>query len=137
MIPWDFGLINALKEKLKLKIFPAELPDNFPEENLTKMPYWVFELKNIKQGINLTTRGEFQMRVVEEESSDNNIGEYVQIFNNISGKDFELRVGKAKIGVAKIKLEKVVTTKKDTILNFIALLNFDAIYEDIDGENYE
>ena len=42
MIPWDFGIIRAIKELLGISIFPS-----MPPEDMKKSPYIIFELKDI------------------------------------------------------------------------------------------
>ena len=49
MIPWDFGIIRAIKELLGISIFPsAPSSEHIIKEN----PYIIFQLNDILQGKN-------------------------------------------------------------------------------------
>ncbi|MDR0580724.1 MAG: hypothetical protein LBG04_01250, partial [Holosporaceae bacterium] len=60
MIPWDLGIIKAIGKELELAIFPSH-----PPEEIRKTPYLIFELKNVLQGKNLTSRIEFTITIIE------------------------------------------------------------------------
>lgn len=128
MIPWDFGIIRAIKELLGISIFPS-----IPPENMKKSPYIIFELKDILQGKNLLYRVGFTLTLI-----DNNEGKNLEILKSITKiirKELTLKQGDFVIGSAKIKIESVESKGIDLIVNFAALLQLKAIYEDGEEEN--
>ena len=123
MIPWDFGIIRAIKELLGISIFPS-----MPPEDMKKSPYIIFELKDILQGKNLLYRVGFTLTLI-----DNNEGKNLEILKNITKiirKELTLKQGEFIIGSARIKTESVESKGGNLIINFAALLQLKAIYED-------
>lgn len=130
MIPWDFGIIRAMKELLGISIFPS-VPSS--EHIIKESPYIIFELNDILQGKNLLYRVGFTLTLV-----DNNEGKNLEILKNITKiirKELTLKQGGFVIGSARIKIESVESKKNNLIVNFAALLQLKAIYED--GEEDE
>ena len=75
MIPWDFGIIRAIKELLGISIFPsAPSPEHIIKEN----PYIIFQLNDILQGKNLLYRVGFTLTLI-----DNNEGKNLEILKKI------------------------------------------------------
>ena len=128
MIPWDFGIIRAIKELLGISIFPS-----MPPEDMKKSPYIIFELKDILQGKNLLYRVGFTLTLI-----DNNEGKNLEILKSITKiirKELTLKQGNFVIGSARIKIESVESKGINLIINFAALLQLKAIYEDGETEN--
>lgn len=125
MIPWDFGIIRAIKELLGISIFPsAPSPEHIIKEN----PYIIFQLNDILQGKNLLYRVGFTLTLI-----DNNEGKNLEILKNITKiirKELTLKQGEFIIGSARIKTESVESKGSNLIINFAALLQLKAIYED-------
>ncbi len=128
MIPWDFGIIRAIKELLGISIFPS-----MPPEDMKKSPYIIFELKDILQGKNLLYRVRFTLTLI-----DNNEGKNLEILKSIIKiirKELTLKQGNFVIGSARMKIESVESKGINLIINFAALLQLKAIYEDGETEN--
>lgn len=128
MIPWDFGIIRAIKELLGISIFPS-----MPPEDMKKSPYIIFELKDILQGKNLLYRVGFTLTLI-----DNNEGKNLEILKSITKiirKELTLKQGNFVIGSARMKIESVESKGINSIINFAALLQLKAIYEDGETEN--
>lgn len=128
MIPWDFGIIRAIKELLEIPIFPSVPPKDIKENS-----YIIFELKDILQGKNLLYRVGFTLTLV-----DNNEGKNLEILKNITKiirKELTLKQNSFVIGSARIKIESVESKGSNLIINFAALLQLKAIYEDGEYEN--
>ena len=128
MIPWDFGIIRAIKELLGISIFPS-----MPPEDMKKSPYIIFELKDILQGKNLLYRVGFTLTLI-----DNNEGKNLEILKSITKiirKELTLKQGNFVIGSARIKIESMESKGINLIINFAALLQLKAIYEDGETEN--
>lgn len=130
MIPWDFGIIRAIKELLGISIFPS-VPS--PEHIIKESPYIIFQLNNILQGKNLLYRVGFTLTLI-----DNNGGKNLEILKNITKiirKELTLKQNSFVIGSARIKIESVESKGNNLVINFTALLQLKAIYED--GEENE
>lgn len=131
MIPWDFGLTNALKEKLNVEIFPSEPPEEFK-----KSPYLILEFKSIRQTMEQTARAEIQLKIADEEKPTSAVYDFIRAIKKAISQELVLKQGKSEIGKANMKMEKVVMSRSGTILNLTALLQLKTIYED-EGESHE
>lgn len=123
MIPWDFGIIRAIGELLKVSIFPSD-----PPERLKKYPYVTFELKDILQGKNLLYRVGFTLTFV-----DGNEGKNLELLKKITKiirNELTLKQNNFILGTARMKIESVESKKNLLIINLAALLQLKAIYED-------
>lgn len=130
MIPWDFGIIRAIKELLGISIFPS-VPSH--EHIIKENPYIIFQLNDILQGKNLLYRVGFTLTLI-----DNNEGKNLEILKNITKiirKELTLKQGEFIIGSARIKTESVESKGSNLIINFAALLQLKAIYEDGEEEH--
>ncbi|MBQ7674234.1 MAG: hypothetical protein IJT36_06965 [Alphaproteobacteria bacterium] len=130
MIPWDFGIIQAIKDQLGMAIFPST-----PPKSLNENPHVIFELKDILQGKNFLYRVGFTLTLV-----DNNEGSNLEILKKITKiirKELTLQQGEFEIGSAKIKIESVESKRDKLIINLAALLQLKTIYEDEDGDDDE
>ncbi|MDR1561242.1 MAG: hypothetical protein LBS23_02705 [Holosporaceae bacterium] len=125
MLPWDFGIINAIKQELKVAVFPST-----PPEEQRKTPYLVFELKNISQGKNLASRVEFFITIVDDQEITGSSFEILRSINKIISKELTLLQEKFVIGTAKVKIESVTSKENYLLLRLIAILQLKAIYED-------
>ena len=129
MIPWDFGITKAIAGELGTMLFPFSAPSK--EERTS--PYLIFDLKNIVQGKNLTSRAEFTITIA---SDDEITPKSYEIFRNIqkmTGKELSLYEGNEIIGSAKLKIFSFESKKNNLILNITALLQLKAIYEDCEN----
>lgn len=127
MIPWDFGIIQAIKDQLGISIFPST-----PPEPLKESSHVIFELKNILQGKNSLYRVGFTLTLV-----DNNEGNNLEVLKKITKiirKELTLHQGEFEIGSAKVKIESVESKKDKLIINLVALLQLKTIYEDGDDD---
>ncbi|MDR0753606.1 MAG: hypothetical protein LBE95_02985 [Holosporaceae bacterium] len=125
MIPWDLGIIRAIGKELELAIFPSH-----PPEEIRKTPYLIFELKNVLQGKNLTSRIEFTITIIEGKDVATASFEILRAINKIISKELTLSQGDSEIGSAKAKINSVGSKQNNLILNFVAILKLKAIYED-------
>jgi hypothetical protein len=117
MIPWDFGIINAIKKKIELSIFPPDPPEEF-----RKTPYLIFELKNITQGTNLRSRVEFVLTIVDNKEIRSESFNILRNINKIISKELTLCQRESAIGSAKIKIESIESNKNCLIVNLAAIL---------------
>ncbi len=127
MIPWDFGLINTLKNLLDISIFPSE-----PPEEQRKTPYIILELLNIEQNINLVTKLGLKLTIVYNQEQMPAYYSIIKTMKKAIAQKLTLKQGNFEIGTAQIKLEKFVTKKNNLILDLTALLYLKAIYDDIE-----
>jgi hypothetical protein len=130
MIPWDLGIINAIKKEIKLAIFPSN-----PPKELRQFPHLIFELNNILQGKNLTSRAEFTLTIVDDKEVTVASFEILKAINKIISKELTLSQGDVVIGTAKIKINSVESKNNNIILKLIAILKLKAVYEN--DENME
>lgn len=123
MIPWDFGIISAIKDQLGIAIFPSTPPKDFQTK-----PHLIFELNDIMQGKNCVYKVGFKMKIV-----DNNEGINLEILKKISRiirKELTLKEGKFVLGSARIKIESVESKSNVLTVNFVALLQINNGYEE-------
>lgn len=122
IIPWDFGIINAIKEQLGLAIFPS-----VPQQSTRQNPQIIFELKDIRQGKNQLYRVEFSLTLI-----DKNEGKNLEILKNITKlirKKLSLKQENFTIGSARAKINLITTKGNRMEIDLIALLQLN------DGEN--
>lgn len=130
MIPWDFGIIKAIKDQLGVSIFPSNPPQNFE-----KKPHLIFELNDITQGKNWNYKVGFKMKIV-----DNNEGTNLEILKKITRiirKELTLKEHKTTLGSARIKIESVESKSDILTVNFVALLQLNTPYEEEDNDDDE
>jgi hypothetical protein len=125
MIPWDLGIIKAIGKELGFAIFPTH-----PPEDKRRTPYLIFELKNILQGKNLTSRVEFSITVVDDKEVTSASYDVLKAINKSISKELTLCQGESEIGSAKIKIDSVESKQNNLLLNLVAILKMKAIYED-------
>lgn len=129
MIPWDFGLINAIKKQLKCAIFPSE-----PPEEQKNTPYVMFEMKKFQQISALRCEVNFLLTIVDDFEYSNNRFNILKIINHIIHDKLTLIQGQMPIGSAQIKTNSVENKANTLILNLTAMLDLEAIYEDAEGD---
>ncbi|MCR5224460.1 MAG: hypothetical protein K6C34_00055 [Alphaproteobacteria bacterium] len=127
MLPWDFGIINAIKKEIEYAIFPST-----PPEEQRKTPYLIFELKNIVMGKNLTSRAEFSITIVDDKEVTGICFEILRTLTKLISKELTLAQDDFVLGSARIKLNSVESRKNNLILNFVGILKMVGIYEDDD-----
>ncbi len=125
MLPWDFGIINAIKNQFAFSIFPS-----IPPEELRKTPYLIFELKNVLQGKNQMSRVEFILTIVDVKEISGESLNILKNINKIISKELALRQDEFMIGTARIKIESIENKKNNLIINLVAILQLKAVYED-------
>jgi hypothetical protein len=125
MLPWDFGVINAIKSELAFPIFPSAPPDG-----MGKTPYLIFELKSIQQCGNFKAKTEFSLTIIDSKDIS---GESLNILRNINciiRKELVLSQSNSVIGSAKVKVDSIGNKKNCLIINLISILQLKEIYED-------
>ncbi len=123
MISWDFGLINALKEKIGWEIYPSEPPDEFPS------PYLILELGETKYRFDHTILAEVNIRIIDAQKPSNQGYEIYKKLRQISMEDLVLYSENVEIGKAAMKIDRIVTTKNDQIIKLIAIIHLKNIEE--------
>lgn len=124
MISWDFGLINALKEKINWEIYPSEPPDEI------NCPYLILEIGETKYRFDHTVLAEINIRIVDPEKQSNRGYEICEKLQQILIEDLTLRSGNSMLGKAAIKLDRVVTTKNDQIIKLVAIIQLKNMEEE-------
>lgn len=127
MLPWDFGIINAIKREIEYAIFPST-----PPEDKRETPYLIFELRNIVMGKNLTSRAEFTITIVDDKEVTGACFEVMRVLSKLTSKELTLSQEDFVLGTARIKLNTVESRKNNLILNFVGILKMVGIYEDDD-----
>jgi hypothetical protein len=125
MFPWDFGIINAIKQGIGLDIYPSPPPDN-----QYQTPYLVFEIKSIRTEQRLLSRVEFSMTFVEKDSHSGEYFEILKALNKIISRELTLSQEEFQIGTARIKITSIECKKNNIILNCTAMLRLMPSYED-------
>lgn len=125
MIPWDFGIINAIKQNLDIPIFPSE-----PPKGLNQKTYLVFNLKNIVQGMNLTSKMEFSLTIVDKNETTDHTYAILKKINRLISSELSLYQGNFIIGSAKVKINCLENKKNMLILNLVAKLQLKRLYDD-------
>ncbi|MDR3156262.1 MAG: hypothetical protein LBT90_04170 [Holosporaceae bacterium] len=117
MFPWDFGIINAIKQGIGLDIYPSHPPDN-----QRKTPYLVFELKNIRTEKRMLSRTEFSMTIVDDGTCAGECFKVLKTINKIISEELTLNHEELQIGAARIKITSVECKKNILTLNCVAML---------------
>ncbi len=124
MISWDFGLINALKEKIGWEIYPSEPPDEIG------CPYLILEIGETKYRFDHTILAEINIRVIDQEKPSNQGYEICKKLQQISMEDLALRSKNIEIGKAAMKIDRLVNTKNDQIIKLIAIIQLKNMEEE-------
>ena len=123
MISWDFGLINALKEKIGWKIYPSEPPDE------VFAPYLILEIGETKYRFDHTVLAEINIRIIDLEKPSNQCYKICKKLQQIFMEDLVLYSENNEMGKAAMKIDRIVTTKNDQIIKLIAMIHLKNIEE--------
>lgn len=116
MISWDFGLINALKEKIDWEIYPSEPPEE------TAYPYLILEIGETKYRFDHTILAEVDLRIMDDEKPSSRSYEFFKKLQRISMEDLVLRSGGIEFGKAAINIDRIVTTKGNHSIKLITII---------------
>lgn len=116
MISWDFGLINALKEKIGLEIYPSEPPDE------VDCPYLILEIGETKYRFDHTILAEVNIRITDTEKPSSRGYEICKKLQQISMEDLALCSENLEFGKAAMKIDRIVTTKNNQIIKLIVMI---------------
>lgn len=124
MIPWDFGLIQALREKIGWEIFPSDPPENIG------YPYLILEIGEMKYRPDQTILIEMNLRLIDSDKPSCKIYEFCKTLQKTVMEDLSLRDDDQNIGKAALKIDRIVTAKNDQIIKLIAIIKL----KNIEGE---
>lgn len=128
MIPWDFGLINAFKNRLDYKILPSE-------QGSEKPPYIVFNFEKYHQRDMFSIQADFSMKIADVCEWSNLRFEISKKINRITHDPLDLYQGTMKIGCAQVKIFSLESKQNNLILKMTAKIYLRSIYEDEEMEN--
>ncbi|MBO7454079.1 MAG: hypothetical protein J6T91_01685 [Alphaproteobacteria bacterium] len=124
MIPWDFGLIQALREKIGWEIFPSDPPENIG------YPYLILEIGEMKYRSDQTILVEMNLRLIDSDKPSCKIYEFCKTLQKTVMKDLSLRNDNQDIGKAALKIDRIVTAKNNQTVKLIAIIKL----KNIEGE---
>jgi len=124
MIPWDFGLIQALKEKIGWEIFPSDPPEEI------RYPYLILEIGEMKYRSDQTILVEMNLRLIDSEKPSCKIYKFCKTLQKTIMEDLSLRNGDQDIGKAALKIDRIVTVKNDQVIKLAAIIKL----KNIEGE---
>lgn len=124
MIPWDFGLIQALREKIGWEIFPSDPPENIG------YPYLILEIGEMKYRSDQTILVEMNLRLIDSDKPSCKIYEFCKTLQKTVMKDLSLRNDNQDIGKAALKIDRIVTAKNNQTIKLIAIIKL----KNIEGE---
>ena len=124
MIPWDFGLIQALREKIGWEIFPSDPPENIG------YPYLILEIGEMKYRSDQTILVEMNLRLIDSNKPSCKIYEFCKTLQKIIMEDLSLCNGEQDIGKAALKIDRIVTAKNNQTVKLIAIIKL----KNIEGE---
>lgn len=124
MIPWDFGLIQTLREKIGWEIFPSDPPENIG------YPYLILEIGEMKYRSDQTILVEINLRLIDSDKPSCKIYEFCKTLQKTVMKDLSLRNDNQDIGKAALKIDRIVTAKNNQTVKLIAIIKL----KNIEGE---
>ena len=124
MIPWDFGLIQALREKIGWEIFPSDPPDD------VEYPYLILEIGEMKYRPDQTILVEINLRLVDSDRPSGQLYKFCKTLQKIIIEDLSLHNDNQTIGKAALKIDRIVTVKNDQVVKLIAIIKL----KNIEGE---
>ena len=130
MTPWDFGLISALRRELCCPVFPSQ-----PPADTIFSTYLLLDLQKYHP-ISCNKLG-LHLNVSIIDSADETTTErhkLLQALIKLSNQDIQLSQGDICLGRAKIRIDSVVSKENGLILSITAIIQLNAIYEDITKE---
>ena len=116
MIPWDFGLIQALREKIGWEIFPSDPPETID------YPYLILEIGEMKYRSDQTILVEMNLRLIDSNKPSCKIYEFCKTLQKIIMEDLSLCNGEQDIGKAALKIDRIVTAKTGQVIKLIAII---------------
>ena len=124
MIPWDFGLIQALKEKIGWEIFPSDPPDD------VGYPYLILEIGEMKYRSDQTIFVDMNLRLIDSDKPSCKIYKFCRALQRITMEDLPLSNDNQNIGKAALKIDRIVTVKNDQVIKLVAIIKL----KNIEGE---
>lgn len=124
MIPWDFGLIQALRKKIGWEIFPSDPPEDI------EYPYLILEIGEMKYRSDQTILVEMNLRLIDSVKPSCKIYKFCKTLQKTVMEDLSLRNGDQDIGKAALKIDRIVTAKNDQVVKLIAIIKL----KNIEGE---
>ena len=124
MISWDFGLINALKEKIGLEIYPSEPPDEID------YPHLILEIGETKYRFDHTLLAEINIHIIDTEKPSSLSYEICKKLQQILMEDLVLSSGEVKFGKAAVKIDRILSTKNDQIIKLVAIIQLKNMEEE-------
>lgn len=122
MIPWDFGLINALKKQLNYKVLPSANENEEP-------PYIIFSLGKYFQKNIFATSVDFSLKIVDANEWTNERFETAKKINKIIRFPLYLYDKNEKIGHALVKNISLESSQNNLILKMTAMVYLSSIYD--------
>lgn len=124
MIPWDFGLIQALRKKIGWEIFPSDPPEDI------EYPYLILEIGEMKYRSDQTILVEMNLRLIDSVKPSCKIYKFCKTLQKTVMEDLSLRNGDQDIGKAALKIDRIVTAKNDQVVKLVAIIKL----KNIEGE---
>lgn len=119
MLPWDFGIINAIKKELSDY---AVYPSNPPIESQI-FPYIVVSMKNSRINANSTVLVEMLLSIVDRDNVSNTSYTILRALMKLMRRELTLRGEENDIGKAYFRINHVDTKQNALILNLTGILN--------------
>jgi len=123
MIPWDFGIINAFKNKLSCPIYPSE-----PEEKTP--PYIVLRFDKYHDQNIFAINADFSIQIVDIDRWNNDRFKIAKEIVKIIFNRLELYQDDTYIGYAQTKVNKLENNDHDIILRLTATIYLSTMYRD-------
>lgn len=124
MISWDFGLIQALREKIGWEIFPSDPPEDI------EYPYLILEIGEMKYRSDQTILVDMNLRLIDSNKPSCKIYKFCKTLQKAIMEDLSLRNENQNIGKAALKIDRIVTAKNDQIVKLVAIIKL----KNIEGE---
>lgn len=128
MIPWDFGLINALKKSLNYKVLPSAGENEEP-------PYITFCFEKYFQKNIFTISADFSLEIVDINEWNNDRFEIAKKISKVISSPLSLCCKNENIGYACVKNVSLENKQNSLILKMTAMLYLSPMYKDEEKEN--
>lgn len=123
MIPWDFGLINALKKALTYKVLPSASESEEP-------PYIIFGFERYFQKNIFTISVDFSLEIIDINEWNNERFEIAKKIGKVISSPLRLYCKNENIGHACVKNISLENKQNSLILKMTAMLYLSPIYGD-------
>lgn len=123
MMPWDFGIINALKKQLEYPIFPA-----IPPKDMQNEPYIVLEFGQTEQHGIRTLRINLKITVYDRCSFSNQRFKILHKIQRTIQNHLVLCADTVQIGIANFKQNTVENLQNTLILKLTGEIKLNDIY---------